>query len=89
MVSVACPKCAVVAQSTSSGRWRFEPPAGCLDLRGTEWGKKGQFEWCPTLAAVMPPEFFLPGQSHRDHVLRVVEQAQLTASEKSEKDPKT
>jgi hypothetical protein len=86
MVSVACPKCSIVAQQTPSGGWRFDPPAGCVDLRGTEWGQKGEFEWCPTLAAAMPPEFFLPGQSHRDHVLRVAAQAQGTESEESKKE---
>ena len=89
MVAVACPKCLIVAQQTPSGRWRFDPPTGCVDLRGTEWGQKGEFEWCPTLAAAMPPDFFWPGQSHRDYVLRVAAQAQIKANEESEKDPET
>ena len=76
MASVACPKCAVVAYETTSGGWRFEPSSGCIDLRSTDWGTKGEFEWCPTLALAMPDEVFWPGRSHRDHVKQVSEQAQ-------------
>src|SRR5258705_5717395 len=81
MAPVACPKCSVVVFETASGRWRFDPPTGCVDLQGTEWGAKGEFEWCPTLALAMPDEVFWPGQSHRDHVMRVAEQAQAGAKD--------
>jgi hypothetical protein len=47
-------------------------------------GAKGEFEWCPTLAVAMPDEIFWPGQSHRDHVMRVAEQAQAGAKTKAE-----
>ena len=83
MAPVACPKCSVVAYQTASGGWRFDPPTGCVDLQGTEWGAKGEFEWCPTLAVAMPDEVFWPGQSQRDHVMRVAEQAQGGAKEKA------
>jgi hypothetical protein len=83
MAPVACPKCSVVVLETASGGWRFDPPTGCVDLQGTEWGAKGEFEWCPTLAVAMPDEVFWPGQSHRDHVMRVAEQAQGGAKEKA------
>jgi hypothetical protein len=76
MAPVACPKWSVVVYKTASGAWRFDPPNGCVDLEGTEWGAKGEFEWCPTLAVAMPDEVFWPGQSHRDHVMRVAEQGQ-------------
>jgi hypothetical protein len=76
MASVACPKCAVVAYETTSGGWRLEPSSGCIDLRSTDWGTKGEFEWCPTLALAMPDEVFWPGRSHRDYVKQVSEQAQ-------------
>lgn len=75
MTPVACPKCPVVAYETASGGWRFQPATGCVDLRGTEWGAKGELEWCPTLAAAMPDEVFWPGRSHRDHVMQVARQA--------------
>jgi hypothetical protein len=85
---VACPKCSVVVHETAAGGWRFDPPTGCIDLRDTEWGAKGELEWCPTLAATMPDEVFWPGQSHRDHVMQVAEQAQARARAKaSETDP--
>jgi hypothetical protein len=88
MAPVACPKCSVVVYQTASGGWRFDPPTGCVDLEGTEWGAKGEFEWCPTLAVAMPDEVFWPGQSHRDHVMRVAERAQAgkTKAESSKKD---
>ena len=92
MATVACPKCSVVVYETASGGWRFDPPTGCVDLRDTEWGAKGEFEWCPTLAAAMPDEVFWPGQSHRDHVMQAVEQAQLKAranTESAKKDSET
>jgi hypothetical protein len=76
MAPVACPKWSVVVYKTASGAWRFDPPNGCVDLAGTEWGAKGEFEWCPTLAVAMPDEVFWPGQSHRDHVMQVAEQGQ-------------
>jgi hypothetical protein len=63
-----------------------------VDLRDTEWGAKGEFEWCPTLAAAMPDEVFWPGQSHRDHVMQAVEQARLKAranTESTQKDFET
>src|SRR5437764_1037580 len=60
------PKCTVVAYETTAGGWRFEPSSGCNDLRSTDWGTKGEFEWCPTLAIAMPDEVFWPGRSHRD-----------------------
>jgi hypothetical protein len=66
MAPVACPKCSVVVFETASGGWRFDPPTGCVDLQDTEWGAKGEFEWCPTLAVAMPDEVFWPGQSHRE-----------------------
>jgi len=53
-------------------------------LRDTEWGAKGEFEWCPTLATAMPDEVFWPGQSHRDHVMQAVEQARLKARDNTE-----
>ena len=84
MAPVACPKCPVVVYETASGGWRFDPPTGCVDLRDTEWGAKGEFEWCPTLAAAMPDEVFWPGQSHRDHVMQAVEQARLKARDNTE-----
>ena len=46
----------------------------------------------PTLAVAMPDEVFWPGQSHRDHVMRVAEQAQAgakTKAESSKKDSET
>jgi hypothetical protein len=84
MAPVACPKCTVVAYETASGGWRFEPSSGCIDLRSTDWGKKGEFEWCPTLAVAMPDEVFWPGKSHRDHVMQTVEQARLKTRAKTE-----
>jgi hypothetical protein len=27
-----------------------------VDLRCTDWGAKGEFEWCPTLAVAMPDD---------------------------------
>ena len=84
---VACPKCLVVVHETAAGGWRFDPPNGCIDLRDTEWGAKGEFKWCLTLRT-MPDEVFWPGQSHRDHVMQVAEQAQARARAKaSETDP--
>jgi hypothetical protein len=88
MAPVACPKCSVVVYQTASGGWRFDPPTGCVDLEGTEWGAKGEFEWCPTLAVAMPDEVFWPGQSHRDHVMRVAERAQAGAKTKAESSKK-
>jgi hypothetical protein len=75
MGPVACPKCSVVVHETQAGGWRFEPSVGCVDLRSTDWGAKGELEWCPTLALAMPDEIFWPGRSHRDHVKQVAEQA--------------
>jgi hypothetical protein len=75
MAPVACPKCLAVAYETASGGWRFEPATRCVDLRDTEWGAKGELEWCPTLAAAMPDEVFWPGRSHRDYVMQVARQA--------------
>ena len=92
MAPVACPKCPVVVYETASGGWRFDPRTGCVDLRDTEWGAKGEFEWCPTLAVAMPDEVFWPGQSHRDHVMQAIEQARLKAianTESANKDPET
>jgi hypothetical protein len=88
MAPVACPKCSVVVYQTASGGWRFDPPTGCVDLEGTEWGAKGEFEWCPTLAVAMPDEVFWPGQSHRDHVMRVAERVQARAKTKAESSKK-
>jgi hypothetical protein len=88
MAPVACPKCSVVVYETASGGLRFDPPTGCVDLQGTEWGAKGEFEWCPTLALAMPDEVFWPGQSHRDHVMRVAAQAQAGAKKKAESSKK-
>jgi hypothetical protein len=42
MAPVACPKCSVAVYETASGGWRFDPPTGCIDLEGTEWGAKGE-----------------------------------------------
>ena len=86
MAPVACPKCSVVAYETASGGWRFDSPTGCIDLRDTEWGAKGELEWCPTLAVAMPDEVFWPGQSHRDHVIQVAKQAQAKTTASSKKD---
>ena len=89
MAPVACPKCSVVAYEITSGGWRFEPASGCIDLRSTDWGAKGELEWCPTLAVAMPDEVFWPGRSHRDHVKHVAEKAQARAkmiAEPSKKD---
>jgi hypothetical protein len=83
MTTIACPKCPVVVHETAGG-WRFDPPTGCVDLRDTEWGANGEFQWCPTLAAVMPDEVFWPGQSHRDHVMQVAEQAHTREKIKAE-----
>jgi hypothetical protein len=47
-----------------------------------------EFEWCPTLAVAMPDEVFWPGQSHRDHVMRVAEQGQARAKKKAESSKK-
>ena len=84
MAPVACPNCSIVAYETVSGGWRFDPPTGCVELRDTEWGAKGELEWCPALAAAMPDEVFWPGQSHRDHVRKTAKQAQarITAPKK-------
>src|ERR1700719_801970 len=71
MAPVACPKCSVVVCEITSGGWRFEPASGCIDLRSTDWGAKGELEWCPTLAVAMPDEVFWPGRSHRDIVKQV------------------
>jgi hypothetical protein len=61
-----------------------------VDLRGTDWGAKGELEWCPTLALAMPDEVFWPGRSHRDHVMLVAEQAQARLkAESSKKDAET
>jgi hypothetical protein len=68
-----------LVRETPSGGWRFDPSIGCVDLQGTEWAAKGEFQWCPTLAAAMPDELFWPGQSHRDHVIQVAEQARARA----------
>src|SRR4029453_9286722 len=92
MAPVACPKCSVVVYETASGGWGFDPQTGCVDLEGTEWGAKGEFEWWPTIAVAMPDEVFWPGQSQRDHVMRVAEQAQAgakTKAEPSKKDSET
>ena len=87
MAPIACPKCSVVADRTPTGAWRFVPPTGCVDLQGTEWGARGELEWCPTLAIAMPDEVFWPGQSHRDHVMQVAGQAQAKAkAERGEDD---
>jgi hypothetical protein len=80
MSSFACPKCSVVGYETTSGGWRFEPSSGCMDLRSTDWGAKGQLEWRLTLAVAMPDEVFWSGRSHRDHVKQVAEQAQARAN---------
>jgi hypothetical protein len=91
MALVACPKCSVVVYETASGGWRFDPPTGCVDLEGTKWGAKGEFQWCPTLAVAMPDEVFWPGQSHRDHLKQVAEQSKLEKKRKRnlKKDPET
>lgn len=89
MAPVACPKCSVVAYETTSEQWRFDPPTGCVDLRGTEWEAKGELQWCPTLAVAMPDEVFWPGQSHRDHVMQIAKQAQAKIAASSEKDSET
>jgi hypothetical protein len=78
----------VVAYQTASGGWRFDPPTGCVDLQATEWGAKGEFEWCPTLAVAMPDEVFWPGQSRRDHVKQVAEQGQAREKKKAESSKK-
>jgi hypothetical protein len=84
MSPVPCPKCPVVAHKTPSGGWRFDPSTGCVDLHDTEWGATGECQWCPTLAASMPDEVFWPGQSHRDHVIQVAEQARARAKAKAD-----
>ena len=62
--------------------WRFKPSTGWADLRGPEWGAKGELEWCPTIAAAMPDEVFWPRRSHRDHVIQIAgrAQAEMTGS---------
>jgi hypothetical protein len=57
-------------------------------LSFTRLGAKGEFEWCPTLAVAMPDEVFWPGQSHRDHVIRVAKQGQARAEKKAESSKK-
>ena len=79
MSAVACPKCSVVAHQSFDGGWNFNPNSECVDLSGTEWGAKGELEWCPALAEAMPDEIFWPGRSHRDHVLEVTREAQAKA----------
>ena len=53
---------AVIVVEGSACGWTFEPRIGCcVDLRGTLWGNKGKYEWCPTLAAAMPSHMQWPG----------------------------
>jgi hypothetical protein len=89
MAPIACPSCSVVAYETASGGWRFDPPTGCTDLRDTEWGAKGELEWCPTLAAATPDEVFWPGQSHRDHVMQIAKRARARIAASSKKGSET
>jgi hypothetical protein len=62
-----CPKCSVTVRQTARG-WDFDPSFGCVDLRGTQWGRTFEFQWCPTLAAAMPVDFLWPGVSHKEAV---------------------
>jgi hypothetical protein len=89
MAPVACSKCPVVAYETASGGWRFDPSIGCVDLQDTEWGAKGELQWCPTLAAAMPDEVFWPGRSHRDHVMQIAGRVQAEVKASSKKDSET
>jgi hypothetical protein len=61
-----------VVHETTAGGWRFDTPTGCIELRD---GAKGALR-CPALAATMPHEVVWPGQSDRDHVVQVAQQAQ-------------
>ena len=63
-MAIKCPKCPVTVNVVLGG-WTFEPSVGCVDLVGTSFGKHGQLEWCPTLAAVMPKDTVWPGRAQR------------------------
>jgi hypothetical protein len=68
-----CPKCDVSVEMLDGGLgWLFDPGAACVDLRGTPWGAAGEYEWCPTLAATLPPTFFWPGVTHKDEVEKAI-----------------
>jgi hypothetical protein len=62
-----CPKCPVTVYKTDRG-WNFDPSIGCIDLCGTQWGKRFEFQWCPSLAAAMPVDAFWLGVSHKKEV---------------------
>jgi hypothetical protein len=63
---ITCPKCGVAVHFSLRG-WTFDPFPICSDLAGTEWGKAGEYEWCPTLAAAMTDTIW-PGKSHKADV---------------------
>jgi hypothetical protein len=72
-----CPKCPVFVVEGAAGGWTFEPRIGCcVDLRGTIWGNKGKYEWCPTLAAAVPSHMQWPGILSKETVEREIATAQ-------------
>jgi hypothetical protein len=72
-----CPKCPVSVVDGPTGGWTFDRSLGCCaDLRGTEWGNKGKYEWCPTLAATMLPRMQWPGISFKEALEKEIALAQ-------------
>lgn len=70
---IKCPKCEVTVELLDGGMgFLFGSRAICADLRGTQWGEAGEYDWCPTLAAALPPGNHWPGATHRDEVLAAI-----------------
>jgi hypothetical protein len=77
-----CPKCPITVYKTGTG-WNFDPSFGCIDLKGTQWGRTSEFQWCPTLAAAMRPDAAWPGVTQREHVEKAIAAAVPTPKTKN------
>lgn len=58
-----------------------------LICAGTEWENEGQYEFCPTLAALVGPNATMPGHTHRAEILAQIEkvrEGERAASDRAE-----
>jgi hypothetical protein len=84
-----CRKCPVSATLTRKGGLSFDG-AGCVDLAGSEWGKMGEFEYCPTMGALLHPNLVTTGYTHRDDILaKVAQEREAAEKRKDGHDPQT
>ena len=88
MSPIPCPKCSVVAHETASALGDLSHPRDASICETPSGERRESWNGALLFAVAMPDEIFWPGQSCRDYVMQIAEQAQAKAKEEAlEEDP--